>query len=374
MSEESKREAEGAAERPGNDDGFAPSPRHAVTRPLSNLLAAVGRYALSILLSGPVLGLVTVLATFIVLIGLKGEAGALRNFLGWSNLQDLIYLNTPKAVLVLGMLLIIISGGIDLSVGSVVALVTVTTMVVFNAGSHAGYSSGMASGVAVITGLLVGGACGLGNGLIVTQMRVAPFVATLGMMSIARGLAYWLAEGHAVSFPEDVATPKWVHAFANAHPKVGLFNLGFWSAAALAAATAMLLLITILGRHAYAIGSNEPTARLCGVSINRVKIVLYTLAGLLTGWGGILMFTQLGSGEPTTAVGLELEVIAAVVIGGASLSGGLGNVGGALLGVLILGILQNGVSKFHVPVEIQYILIGAIIIVNTALSRWRQRG
>jgi ribose/xylose/arabinose/galactoside ABC-type transport system permease subunit len=100
---------------------------------------------------------------------------------------------------------------------------------------------------------------------------------------------------------------------------------------------------------------------------------LYTLAGLLAGWGGILMFTQLGSGEPTTAEGLELKVIAAVVIGGASLSGGRGTVGGALLGVLILGILENGVNKFRVPVEIQYILIGAIIIVNTALSRWRQR-
>jgi ribose transport system permease protein len=341
-------------------------PRHLVT--------AVARYALSILLSGPVLGLITVLATFILLIGFKGEPGALRNFLGWNNLQDLIYLNTPKAVLVLGMLLIMISGGIDLSVGSVAALVTVTTMVVLNAAIHAGYSSAQASVAGVAAGVGVGGVCGLANGLIVTQMRVAPFVVTLGMMSIARGVGYWLAEGHSVSFPEDVPTPRWVLQFANAHPREGFFNPGFWSLALLAVMTTLFLWITVLGRHAYAIGSNELTARLCGVSINRVKLALYTLAGLLTGWGGILLFTQLGSGEPTTAVGLELEVIAAVVIGGASLSGGRGNVGGALLGVLILGILQNGVNKFRVPVEIQYILIGAIIIVNTALSQWRQKG
>jgi ribose transport system permease protein len=249
----------------------------------------------------------------------------------------------------------------------------VSTMHVFNGAYHAGYSLGTASVFAVAVGILVGASCGLTNGIIITQLRVAPFVTTLGMMSIARGLAYWLAGGHSISFPDDVPQPGWVRAFANAHPKVGFFGPGFWSLALLAAVVALLLWTTVLGRHIYAIGSNESTARLCGVSINRTKIVLYTLAGLLAGWGGILMFTQLGSGEPTTAEGLELKVIAAVVIGGASLSGGRGTVGGALLGVLILGILENGVNKFRVPVEIQFILIGAIIIVNTALSRWRQR-
>jgi ribose transport system permease protein len=271
------------------------------------------------------------------------------------------------------MLLIIISGGIDLSVGSVVALVTVTTMVVFNAASRSGYSSAPASLAAVAAGVGVGGACGLANGLIVTQMRLAPFVATLGIASVAQGMAYWLAEGRSVSFSAEVPTPKWILQFSNAHPKGGFFNLGFWSAALLAVVTTLLLWITILGRHIYAIGSNEATARLCGVSINRVKLTLYTLAGLLTGWGGVLTFTQLGSGEPTTGAVLVLEVIAAVVIGGASLNGGRGSVGGALLGVLILGILHIGVIRFRVPVEIQYILIGAIIIVNTALSQWRQR-
>jgi ribose/xylose/arabinose/galactoside ABC-type transport system permease subunit len=152
-----------------------------------------------------------------------------------------------------------------------------------------------------------------------------------------------------------------------------LFNPGFWSMVVLAIGVTVLLRYTVLGRYCYAIGSNESTARLCGVPIRWNKIVIYTLAGLLTGWGGVLMFAHGNSGDPSAGVGLELEVIAAVVIGGASLSGGQGTVLGTLLGVLILGVLKNGVSSFQVPVEIQHILIGAIIVVNTALSQWQRR-
>jgi ribose transport system permease protein len=192
------------------------------------------------------------------------------------------------------------------------------------------------------------------------------------MLSIARGLAVWLAGGHSVSFPEGKA-PGWVASLAEVHAKTTLVNPGFWTLIVLAIIVYVLLQYTVLGRYCYAIGSNESAARLCGVAIGRNKIVTYTLAGLLTGWGGILMFAQGGSGEPTGAVGLELDVIAAVVIGGASLSGGRGTVTGTLLGVLILGILSNGVSELKVPVEIRYILTGAIIVVNTALSQWQRR-
>jgi ribose/xylose/arabinose/galactoside ABC-type transport system permease subunit len=131
-----------------------------------------------------------------------------------------------------------------------------------------------------------------------------------------------------------------------------------------------LLRYLVLGRYAYAIGSSEATARLCGVPIARTKIVIYTLAGLLTGWAGVLRFASVG-GDPSGSVGLELEVIAAVVIGGASLNGGQGTVGGTLIGVLILGLLLNGVRLLGMPVDIRYILIGGVIIVSTALSRWR---
>ena len=135
----------------------------------------------------------------------------------------------------------------------------------------------------------------------------------------------------------------------------------------------MLLRATILGRYIYAIGSNEATARLCGISVERTKVWVYTLAGLLTGWAGVLLFAHGGSGDPSAAEGMELYVIAAVVIGGAALTGGVGTVTGTLLGVAILAVLGNGVSIFNVPIEVQYILTGVIIVANTALSGWQRR-
>jgi len=134
-----------------------------------------------------------------------------------------------------------------------------------------------------------------------------------------------------------------------------------------------LLRRTVFGRYVYAVGSNEATARLCGVPVKRVKLWVYMLAGLLAGWAGIIAFAHGSSGNPTGNEGLELEVIAAVVIGGASLAGGRGTVLGTILGVLILGVLNNGVNTYNVPVEAQHILIGVIIVANTALSQWNSR-
>jgi ribose transport system permease protein len=133
-----------------------------------------------------------------------------------------------------------------------------------------------------------------------------------------------------------------------------------------------LLHLTVFGRHLYAVGSNEAAARLCGVNVARTRLLVYTLAGLLTGWAGVIMFAHSNSGNPTLGEQLELDVITAVVIGGASLSGGKGTVIGALLGVAILGLIKNGVSLFNVPVEMQYILIGVLLLANVALNRWRQ--
>jgi len=320
-------------------------------------------------LFGPLLGLIAVLGLFVVLIGLKGE---LHQFLSVRNLQVLFHEGTIPAVVALGMLLIIISGGIDLSVGSVAALVTVVTMHVYRHLYVGPESTFQASVAAVAAGILTGGACGLTSGLIITRLRVPPFVATLGMLGIARGLAVWLAERSILAFPGD-SRPAWVDTLARVHADATIFNPGFWSMVVLAAAVAVLLHATVLGRYCYAIGSNEATARLCGVSVDRTKVWIYTIAGLLTGWAGVLMFAHGASGNPSGGEGLELDVIAAVVIGGAALSGGQGTVTGALLGVLILQILGNGVSIFNVPVEVQYIMVGVIIIANTALSGWQRR-
>jgi ribose/xylose/arabinose/galactoside ABC-type transport system permease subunit len=155
--------------------------------------------------------------------------------------------------------------------------------------------------------------------------------------------------------------------------KTSVLNPGLWSLAVLAGVVAILLHLTVFGRHLYAVGSNEATARLCGVNVSRTKLAVYVLSGLLTGWAGVLMFAHSNSGNPTLGEQLELDVITAVVIGGASLAGGRGTVVGALLGVAILGLIKNGVSLFNVPVEMQYILIGVLLLANVALGRWRGR-
>lgn len=319
--------------------------------------------------SGPFVGLLVVVLLFVALIGATGELG---KFLSFGNLQVMIHEGTIPMVVALGMLMVIVTGGIDLSVGSVVALVTVVTMHTYRSLYTGPDSIPAASLAAVVTGVLTGGLCGLTNGLIITRLRIPPFVATLGMYGIARGLAVWLSGRKLIAFPRD-GKPEWVDALARVHANEALFNPGFWSAAVLAVAVGVLLRLTVLGRHIYAIGSSEATAKLCGVAVDRTKVIVYTLAGLLTGWAGVLMFAHGASGDPSGGESLELQVIAAVVIGGASLSGGRGNVVGAIAGVLVLQILNNGVSLFNVPVEMQYILIGVIIVVNTALAGWQRR-
>jgi ribose transport system permease protein len=211
----------------------------------------------------------------------------------------------------------------------------------------------------------------LANGLAITRLRVTPFVATLGMLSIARGLAFWLAERKTLSFPG--ARPAWVDALSRVSSDRFLFDPGVWSLFVLAGFMAVLLRTTVFGRHCYAIGANAEAARLCGIAVERTRIWIYFLSGLLTGWAGILVFAQGSGGDPNSSVGLELEVIAAVVIGGASLSGGQGGVLGTLLGVLILAILVNGVNIRGVAIEVKHILIGAIVVVNTALSQWQRK-
>lgn len=315
--------------------------------------------------SGPVLGLAAVLLLFVPLLSYRGE---LDRFLTLPNLQVLLHRSSIPAAVALGMLVVVVSGGIDLSVGSVVALVTVTAMQVYNLLEARGAGTAASSLAATAAGVGVGGLCGLVNGLAVTGLRVTPFVATLGMLSVARGAAFWLAGRTQITFRG--ARPGWVDAVGLATSPY-LFDPGVWSVLLLAVLVAALLRFSVFGRYCYAVGSSEATARLCGVPVGRQKVAVYTLAGLLTGWAGVLTFAHGTSGNPESSRGLELDVIAAVVIGGASLIGGRGTVAGALLGVLILGILENGVSFCNVPVEVKYVLIGVIVVVNTALGGWR---
>jgi ribose transport system permease protein len=321
-------------------------------------------------LSGPVLGLALVLLIFIALLSYKGQ---LRIFLSLGNLQLLLHSSCIAAVVALGMLIIMVSGGIDLSVGSVVALASVAAAHVYNAQLARTGSLAAASLAAIPVGVLVGGGCGLVNGLAITRLRVPPFVATLGMLSIARGAGVWLSARTPIPLAGD-ERPAWVTEFSLALvPQRQLFDGSVWVLFALAVLMTLVLRYTVFGRYCYAIGSNEQTARLCGIPIDRYKVAIYTLAGLFTGWAGILAMAQGDSGDPGAYVGLELDVIAALVIGGTSLSGGQGTVGGMLLGVLILAILENGVNSLGVPIEVKYILIGVIVILNTALGRWQRQ-
>jgi ribose transport system permease protein len=342
-----------------------------IAEPIPSENQTIARFRPFAVLTGPVLGLAAVLLLFIILIGTHSRAD-LAHFLGLRNAQIIAQEATIPAVVALGALLVIVSGGIDLSVGSVVALVSVVTMQVYRHLYLGPESMALASGVAVTAGVLSGGVCGLVNGLVITRLRLPPFVATLGMFSVARGLAVWFAGRQLLAFQGD-SRPGWVDTLDRVHPENGLFNPGVWGFVALAVVTAIMLRRTVFGRYIYAIGSSEPTARLCGVPVPRVKVAIFTLAGLMAGLGGILLFAHGGSGDPTGEEGLELEVIAAVVIGGASLTGGRGTVVGTVLGLLTLQVLSNGVNTFNVPIETKHILIGVIIVANTALSQWRAR-
>lgn len=317
--------------------------------------------------SGPLLGLVGVFALFAVLLTLKGEP---ESFLSLQNLRVVLLSSAVPAVAALGMLLIIISGGIDLSVGAVVALVTVVIMQVFRLVGNATESVTAASVAGVAAGLLAGAVCGTINGTVLTQLRLTPFVATLGMFGVARGVAYWLSGRTRLSLG---VRPEWVDVLARSDGGRLIFSPAVWSVLVLAVLVVVLLRQTVLGRYCYAVGSSEATARLCGVPVERVKVALYTVAGLLAGWAGVLTFARSSGGDPTGGVDLALEAIAAVVLGGASLNGGQGTVTGTLIGVLILKVLENGVDLLGVQVEVKYILIGVVIIANTTLGRWQRR-
>lgn len=320
-----------------------------------------------LLRSGPLLGLFVVLGVFVLLLAAQGQLGA---FLSLANLQVLLHESSIPIVAALGALLVIITGGVDLSVGSVVALVTVVAMQVFRFTLTATASPALASLAGVAAGLGTGAVAGLINGLTITGLRLTPFVATLGMLSVARGLAVWLAGRTRLDLGASLA---WVDALQRTRSEWLVFDPGVWSALGLALVIAFVLRRTVFGRYCYAIGSNEAAARLSGIRVGRTKVGVYALAGLLAGWAGILSFAQTRSGDHDAGRGLELDVIAGVVIGGASLSGGQGTVLGTVLGVLTLRILENGVSTFGVPIEVKLILIGVIIVANTALTQWQRR-
>jgi ribose transport system permease protein len=262
-----------------------------------------------------------------------------------------------------------IGGGIDLTVGSVVALVTVVLARLIK-------DAGMPMPAALACGVLVGVACGLVNGALITRLKVTPFIITLGGMTVYRGVAKWLSGSTTIYIP-GASKPWWFDRLLRAEPRPDWLIVapGVWILLGLSVILAVVLRYSVIGRYFYAVGSNEATARLCGVDVPVVKLVIYGLAGLAMGLSGVFQFLFLGGmGDPTSAVGLELEVIAAVVIGGASLSGGEGTVLGTLVGCLFMSVLKNGCVHADISNASQDVIIGAIIIAAVTLDRFRRRG
>jgi ribose transport system permease protein len=305
---------------------------------------------------GPFLGLALVILTFAILSDAPGR------YLSGFNLRIVLSQTVIVALGAIGMTMIIVSGGIDLSVGAVIALTSVVTAL--------GLAGGWPPSMAVSAGVAVGGVIGIVNGLMITTLRVVPFIATLGMLGIARGIAKWLAGQQAVNVP-----PTWVNELVVTFPKPAwlMFAPGVWIALVLAILVALVLRGTVFGRRVFALGSNEAAARACGITTARLKLYVYGLAGLFFGLAGVMQMSRLRQGDPTVAIGVELDVIAAVVIGGGSLSGGEGSILGSMVGALIMAFLRNGCQQMGWPNYIQEIIIGAIIVLAVALDRFRAR-
>jgi ribose/xylose/arabinose/galactoside ABC-type transport system permease subunit len=261
------------------------------------------------------------------------------------------------------MTLVIVSGGIDLSVGSVIAMVTVVVALLLRAGAP--------PPLAALGGVASGSACGLLNGLLITRLKLAPFIVTLGTWGALRGVAKGLADNGIVNPPET-----WLNGLLNTLGEGQRWMLvppGVWITVVLALLVAGLLRYTRFGRHVFAIGSNENTARLCGVRVDATKTLVYVLGATLAGVAGVLQFSYLTMGDATTAAGYELNVIAAVVIGGASLNGGSGTILGSIIGALIMTVVGNGCTKMDLENWVQEIVTGGIIILAVALDRIRHR-
>jgi len=300
---------------------------------------------------GTLIGLILVAIVFGILVG--------SQFFAPGNIELMARQAAIVCMAALGMTVVIATGGIDLSVGSIIALATVVIALLL----RAEYPPVLAAA----GGVAAAAVCGLVNGIVITQLRVVPFIVTLGTMLIVRGAAKGLAEERRIEAPVT-----WLNDLLRTQSRF-LLPGGIWAVIVLALAVAFVLRYTRLGRHVFAIGSNERMARLCGVAIARTKIVVYTLSAALAGMAGLLQFSKLSVGDPTVAIGLELDVIAAVIIGGGSLTGGRGTVLGTIIGAAIMTIIQIGCSQKGLPNWVQQIVTGGIIVVAVALDRVRSK-
>ncbi|MEM8914199.1 MAG: ABC transporter permease [Pseudomonadota bacterium] len=302
--------------------------------------------------TGPLIGLLLLCAVLSVT---TDSFLTLRNFL---NILDQI---TVLGIMAVGMTFVIMIAGIDLSVGSVLAL----SMMVLG---YLNVEIGMPMSVAIAGALVAASIVGAVAGLLITEFKVPPFIATLAMMSIARGLASMITNGSQI-----IGFPAWFNMSA-------IIRHG----GVLTMTVAVMLVVFIVallyqnfrkgGRILYAVGGNPEVARLAGINVKRATVLVYTNCALLSGLAGILLAARLDAVQPTIGIAYELDAIAAVVIGGTSLSGGTGGIGGTIIGVLIIGVLRNGLNLLGVSPFLQAVIIGSVIVLAVAAETFKQRG
>ncbi|WP_346355498.1 ABC transporter permease [Azotosporobacter soli] len=299
---------------------------------------------------GPLLGLVL----------LSGAMALLSDrFLDVNNLLNVARQVSINAIISVGMTMVILTGGIDLSVGSTVALAGSVTAGLLTAGQ------GMST--AILAGLVIGVVLGCFNGFLITRANVPPFIATLGTMTAARGFTLVYTDGRPITGMDDAFRFLGGGYIAGIPVPVVLMIIVF-------AAAYVVLRQTKFGRYVYAIGGNEEAARLSGIHTKKILLSVYSIAGLLAGFSGIIMASRLNSAQPTAGVSFELDAIAAVVLGGTSLSGGMGTIGGTLIGALIIGILDNGLNLLNVSSFYQQVAKGAVILLAVIVDNRRKKG
>lgn len=286
-----------------------------------------------------------------------------RSFVSGRNFKIVLTQTVIVAICALGMTMIIVGGGIDLSLGSSVALASVVGAKLI--------AKGVSPVWVVPLTILSSGLIGTINGGVIAGFRMMPFIVTLGMMGVARGTAKWLAGNQTVNYPDSSS----INRFMAQESPDQMFPLpwGVWLTLALSVLVTLWMQRTIFGRYIFAMGANETATVYSGIRVLRHKAATYVLAGLLFGVAGLMQLSRLTQGDPSVALGLELDVIAAVVIGGASLNGGSGSIVGSLIGSLTMAVLRNGSSQSGWPNYMQEIIIGMVIVAAVGLDKFRQR-
>lgn len=307
-----------------------------------------------------------VLAFASLIVLLIGFSIASPNFMQTSNMLAILQATSVNGVLAIAVTLVIITGGIDLSVGTMMTFCAVITGVVLT-------YAGLPLAFGVVAAVLTGAVCGACSGTFVAKMAIPPFIATLGMMLILKGLSLVISGTRPIYFNDTPGFSEISRGslIGEVVPSLPIPN-GVLILFIVAAVTAYILNRTVLGRYCFALGSNEESVRLSGVNTDRWKIAIYALAGSIVGIAGLLIASRLNSAQPALGLGYELEAIAAVVIGGTSLSGGRGSILGSLIGALIMAVLTNGLRVLSVAQEWQTVVTGAIIILAVYADMMRR--